>query len=161
MQKIVTSFWFADQAEEAAKFYTSLFKNSCITHIECFTDEAAKATGEPAGAVMMVEFELNGQPFMALNGSPQIKFTEAMSLLVNCDSQAEVDDLWAKLTADGGEEGQCGWLKDKYGMSWQIVPTEVMTMLRDKDVQKSARMFAAVMTMRKLDLDVLRKAYAG
>ncbi len=161
MQKIVTSFWFEKEAEEAAQFYTSLFKNSRITHIERFTDEAAKATGEPAGAVMMVEFELNGQPFMALNGSPQIRFTEASSLLVNCESQAEVDELWAKLTADGGQEGQCGWLKDKYGMSWQIVPTEVMAMLRDKDVKRSARMFAAVMTMRKLDLNVLRKAYEG
>ncbi len=161
MQKIVTSFWFEKEAEEAAQFYTSLFKNSRITHIERFTDEAAKATGEPAGAVMMVEFELNGQPFMALNGSPQNKFTEAMSLLVNCDSQAEVDELWVRLTADGGQESQCGWLKDKYGVSWQIVPTEVMAMLRDKDVKRSARMFAAVMTMRKLDLNVLRKAYEG
>ncbi len=161
MQKIVTSLWFEDQAEDAAKFYTSVFKNSKITQIERFTDEAAQATGEPAGAVMMVEFELNGQRFMALNGSPQIKFTEATSLLVNCDSQAEVDDLWAKLTADGGQESQCGWLKDKYGLSWQIVPTEVMTMLRDKDVKRSARMFAAVMTMRKLDLAALRQVYEG
>lgn len=161
MQKIVTSLWFEDQAEVAAQFYTSVFKNSKITGIERFTDEAAIATGEPAGAVMMVEFELNGQLFIALNGSPQIKFTEATSLLVNCDSQAEVDELWAKLTADGGQEGQCGWLKDKYGLSWQIVPTEVLAMLRERDAERSARVFAAVMTMRKLDLAALRRAYDG
>jgi len=161
MQKFVTSFWFAEQAEEAARFYTSVFKNSRITHIGRFSDEVAAASGQPPGAVMVVEFELNGQLFMALNGSPQIKFTEAMSVAVNCDSQAEVDDLWAKLTANGGEEGHCGWLKDKYGVSWQIVPAEAIAMIRDKDTKKSARMVAALMPMRKLDLAVLRRAFEG
>ncbi|HET6502064.1 MAG TPA: VOC family protein, partial [Amycolatopsis sp.] len=140
MQKIVTFLWFDDQAEEAAQFYTSLFPNSKITDIQRYGD----AGPGPKGSVMIVNFELDGQAFTALNGGPHFKFTEAISLYVNCESQEEVDELWAKLST-GGEESQCGWLKDKYGLSWQIVPTVLPQLLGDPDPVKAQSVMQAML----------------
>ncbi len=156
MQKIHPFLWFDNQAEEAVKFYVSIFKNSKVGQISRYGE-----TGPgPKGSVMVVTFQLNGQEFMALNGGPQYKFTEAISLFVNCESQEEVDDLWEKLSA-GGQEIQCGWLKDKYGLCWQIVPTVLLQMLSDKDPQKSQRVMKAMMQMIKIDIKGLQKAYDG
>jgi predicted 3-demethylubiquinone-9 3-methyltransferase (glyoxalase superfamily) len=159
-QRITTCLWFDSQAEEAAKFYVSIFKNSRIVATTRYDDESSKAAGRPKGSVMTVEFELDGQPFTALNGGPLFKFTEAISLVVNCESQKEVDHFWEELTA-GGEEVQCGWLKDRYGLSWQVTPTALIEMLKDKDPEKSKRAMSAMLKMKKLDLDVLTKAYEG
>ena len=123
MQKITPFLWYDSQAEEAAKFYTSTFNNSKITTTTRYEGEGAKASGRPEGSIMTVAFEIEGQPFTAINGGPVFKFTEAISFVVNCETQEEVDKLWNKLTANGGQEVQCGWLKDKYGLSWQIIPT--------------------------------------
>jgi predicted 3-demethylubiquinone-9 3-methyltransferase (glyoxalase superfamily) len=153
MQKIVTFLWFDDQAEEAAQFYTSLFPNSKITDIQRYGD----AGPGPKGSVMIVNFELDGQAFTALNGGPHFKFTEAISLYVNCESQEEVDELWAKLST-GGEESQCGWLKDKYGLSWQIVPTVLPQLLGDPDPVKAQSVMQAMLQMKKLDVAALRRA---
>jgi predicted 3-demethylubiquinone-9 3-methyltransferase (glyoxalase superfamily) len=153
MQKIVTFLWFDDQAEEAAQFYTSLFPNSKITDIQRYGD----AGPGPKGSVMIVNFELDGQAFTALNGGPHFKFTEAISLYVNCESQEEVDELWAKLST-GGEESQCGWLKDKYGLSWQIVPTALPQLLGDPDPVKAQSVMQAMLRMKKLDVAALRRA---
>jgi len=158
MQKIVTFLWFDNQAEEAVNFYVSVFNNSKIGHIARYSEEAAKASGQPAGSVLTIEFQLEGQDFMALNGGPQFKFTEAISLLVNCETQEEVDELWDKLSA-GGEQGPCGWLKDKYGLSWQIVPTILGEMLSDPDPVKSQRVMHAMLQMSKLDINALKQAY--
>ena len=155
MQKIVTFLWFDEKAEEAVNFYTSLFKDSKIVK----TMRYGEAGPGPAGSVITVDFQLNGQDFVALNGGPQFKFTEAISLLVNCEDQEEVDDLWQKLTADGGEESQCGWLKDKYGLSWQIVPTILNEMLSDPDPAKSGRAMQAMLQMQKIDIPTLKRAY--
>ena len=155
MQKIVTFLWFDEKAEEAVNFYTSLFKDSKIVK----TMRYGEAGPGPAGSVITVDFQLNGQDFVALNGGPQFKFTEAISLLVNCEDQEEVDDLWQKLTADGGEESQCGWLKDKYGLSWQIVPTILSEMLSDPDPAKSGRAMRAMLQMQKIDIPTLKRAY--
>lgn len=160
MQKLVTFLWFDHEAEEAARFYTSIFKNSSIDHIARYGEEVAKAAGRLAGSVMLVEFTLNGQRFMALNGRPPFTFNEAVSLLVNCDSQEEVDTLWAKLT-DGGAEVACGWLKDKYGLSWQIVPAALIEMLHDTDPVRHQRVMSAMMQMVKLDLATLQRAHDG
>ncbi len=157
MQKIRTFLWFDTQAEEAAKFYTSLFKNSKITGTSHYGDAGPRAKG----SVMTVTFELDGQEFIALNGGPEYKFTPAISLLVNCKTQDEVDQLWDKLTADGGEEVQCGWLSDKYGLSWQIVPEGFFDCIMGDDEEGSQRAMKAMMQMKKFDLNVLRKAYAG
>ncbi|MEV6103185.1 VOC family protein [Streptomyces sp. NPDC051940] len=157
MQKIRTFLWFDTQAEEAAEFYTSLFPDSKITDVQRYGEAGP---GE-AGTVMTVEFELAGTRYIALNGGPEFTFNEAVSLSVDCDGQAEVDRLWAALTADGGEEGPCGWLKDKYGLSWQIVPAEFTELVRDPDPQKSARAMQAMLGMKKLDLEQLRAAHAG
>jgi predicted 3-demethylubiquinone-9 3-methyltransferase (glyoxalase superfamily) len=159
-QKITTFLWFDSQAEEAASFYVSIFKNSRIVGVTRYDDESSKAAGRPQGSVMTVAFELDGQVFTALNGGPLFKFTEAISLVVNCESQKEVDHFWNELTA-GGQEVQCGWLKDRYGVSWQIVPTALLEMLQDKDSEKSRRTMKAMLTMKKLDVDVLKKAYDG
>jgi predicted 3-demethylubiquinone-9 3-methyltransferase (glyoxalase superfamily) len=153
MQKINTFLWFNDKAEEAANFYISIFKNSKILNIARYGD----AGPGPKGSVMTVTFQIEGQEFMALNGGPHYSFTPAISLLVNCENQAEVDDLWSKLTA-GGKEVQCGWLQDKYGLSWQIVPKAFFELMRDKDAAKSQRVFKAMMQMTKLDIDVLKQA---
>jgi predicted 3-demethylubiquinone-9 3-methyltransferase (glyoxalase superfamily) len=156
MQKITRFLWFDNQAEEAVKFYTSIFKQSKITSMACHGD----AGPGPKGAVMTIAFQLNGQDFIALNGDPLFKFTEAMSFVVNCKTQAEVDYYWQKLSA-GGKEVQCGWLKDKYGLSWQIVPTILSELMSSRDVAKSQRVMAAVLQMVKLDIKTLKQAYHG
>lgn len=158
MQKITPHLWYDDQAEEAANFYTSIFKNSKVGSVTRYDEAGAKVSGRPKGSVMAVAFELEGQQFIALNGGPQFKFTEAISFLVNCETQEEVDELWQKLT-EGGEEGPCGWLKDKYGLSWQIVPTVVGEMLQDPDTTKTERVMKALLQMKKIDLKVLRQAF--
>ncbi|MBP1161238.1 putative 3-demethylubiquinone-9 3-methyltransferase (glyoxalase superfamily) [Rhodococcus sp. PvR044] len=155
--QIYPSLWFDDQAEEAANYYVSIFKNSKILTIARYP---AGAPG-PEGSVMTVDFELNGHRINAINGGPQFTFTEAVSLLVDCDSQEEVDEYWAKLTADGGQEVQCGWLKDKYGLSWQIVPPGFDEMMVTGDPEKSQRAMQAMMQMKKLDVNELRRAYNG
>jgi predicted 3-demethylubiquinone-9 3-methyltransferase (glyoxalase superfamily) len=156
MQKITPFLWFDSNAEEAVNFYTSIFKNSRILNIARYGD----AGPGPKGAVMMVTFELEGQQFMALNGGPQYTLTPAISLFVNCESQAEVDELWGKLSA-GGSEVQCGWLRDKFGLSWQIIPKALMELMSDKDLLKSQRVFKAMMGMIKIDVGALKRAYRG
>ena len=159
-QKISVCVWFDGQAEEAANFYTSIFKNSRIGSVTRYDEEGARASGQPRGSVMTVEFVLDGQAFVALNGGPLFKFTEAMSLVVNCETQAEVDAFWTTLSA-GGQEVQCGWLKDRFGVSWQIVPTVLPEMLRDKDPAKAKRVMAAMLKMKKIDIAALKSAYEG
>jgi predicted 3-demethylubiquinone-9 3-methyltransferase (glyoxalase superfamily) len=156
MQKITPFLWFNGNAEEAANYYVSTFKNSKILNVARF----GEAGPGPKGSVMLVTFELEGQQFMALNGGPQYTITPAISLFLNCETQAVVDELWAKLTA-GGKEVQCGWLTDKFGVSWQIIPREFMELMQDKDPVKSQRVFQAMMKMVKLDLDALKRAYRG
>ncbi len=156
MQKITPNLWFDTDAEEAANFYTSLFEDSRILYVMHYGDAGPR----PSGMVLTVTFQLAGQEFTALNGGPEFKFNEAISLLVNCESQAEVDELWDKLSA-GGEEGPCGWLKDKFGVSWQIVPTVLEEMLRDEDTDKANRVMTAMLQMGKIDVGELEKAYAG
>ena len=156
MQKITPFLWFNGQAEEAANYYVSTFKNSKILNVARF----GEAGPGPKGAVMLVTFELEGQQFMALDVGPQYTISPAISLFVNCETQAEVDELWAKLTA-GGKEVQCGWLTDRFGVSWQIIPREFMQLMQDKDPVKSQRVFKAMMHMVKLDIDVLKRAYRG
>ncbi len=158
MQKITPFLWFDDKAEEAAKFYTSLFKGSKIETITRYDENGAKAAGRPKGTVMTVSFQLDGQEFVALNGGPVFKFTEAISLVVNCTTQDEVDELWEKLS-EGGEKGPCGWLKDRYGLSWQVVPTILGEMLSDKDAEKSKRVMKAMLQMSKIDIKALQRAY--
>jgi predicted 3-demethylubiquinone-9 3-methyltransferase (glyoxalase superfamily) len=153
-QKITTFLWFDNNAEEAANFYTSIFKNSKILSLSHY----GEAGPGPKGSVMSVTFQLEGQEFMALNGGPYFKFTEAISLFVDCATQAEVDDLWARLSA-GGQEGQCGWLKDKFGLSWQIVPSELNELLGGRDVEGSNRAMQAMLQMKKIDIAKMRKAY--
>jgi predicted 3-demethylubiquinone-9 3-methyltransferase (glyoxalase superfamily) len=160
MNKIQPCLWFDRHAQAAAAFYVSIFRNSKITATTHYPASAAKASGQPKGSVMTVEFELDGQPFMALNGGPAFKFTEAISLTVLCKDQKEVDAFWKKLSK-GGEESVCGWLKDKFGLSWQIVPTVLPKMLTTKDPKKVERVMAAVMGMKKLDVAKLERAFAG
>ena len=157
MQKISPMLWFDTQAEEAANLYTSLFNNSKINQIARYPEN----TPGQAGTVMTVSFEVDGQEFTALNGGPLFKFTEAISFVVNCKDQAEVDKLWYGLTADGGEESQCGWLKDKFGVSWQIVPDALMELMSDPDKEKTDRVFQAMLKMKKLEIEGLKKAYTG
>ena len=156
MQKITTFLWFDDKAEEAANFYVSLFKNSKIDTVSRYGD----AGPGPKGSVMVVQFQLDGQQFTALNGGPIFKFTEAISLMVTCESQEEVDRLWDKLS-EGGQKSQCGWLKDKYGLSWQIVPTALGKLMSDPDRQKSGRVMKAMLQMTKIDIATLQRAYEG
>ena len=158
MQKITPCQWFDDNAEEAAKFYASVFKNSKIGKISRYGKEGYEIHGKPAGTVLTVGFELNGQAFTALNGGPLFKFNEAVSFQVYCSSQKEIDYYWEKLS-EGGAEGQCGWLKDKYGLSWQVVPTALGKMLQDKNAEKSERVMKALLQMRKLDIKTLREAF--
>ncbi|HJS83245.1 MAG TPA: VOC family protein, partial [Nitrososphaera sp.] len=148
-----------NSAEEAAKFYTSIFKNSRIIHVARYGDAGAEASGRPKGSAMTVMFELEGQRFMALNGGPIFKFSPAISFMVNCDTQQELDGIWNKLT-DGGEIEQCGWLRDKYGVSWQIVPTVLGEIMQDKDPAKLENVMKAVLQMKKLDIEGLKRAYA-
>ena len=160
MQKISPCLWFDDQGEEAAKFYTSIFKDSKIGDVTRYGKEGYEIHGREEGTVMTVEFEIEGQKFLALNGGPIFKFNEAISFQVYCETQEEVDYYWEKLTEGGDEKAQqCGWLKDKYGVSWQIVPTILIKMLKDKDSQKSQRVMKAMLQMHKLDISTLKKAY--
>jgi len=155
-QKITTFLWFDGNAEEAVNFYISIFKDSRIVSEQRLPGaEAAK------GKLMGATFQLEGQEFMALNAGPQYKFSEAISLFVSCETQAEVDDLWAKLTADGGQESRCGWLKDRFGLSWQIIPKALGQMLWDKDPARAKRVMDAMLKMNKIDIEGLRKAYEG
>lgn len=157
MQKITPFLWFDGQAEQAAQFYTSIFKNSKIKRIARYT----KVGPGPEGSVMTVAFTLNGQEFVALNGGPNFKFTEAISFVVNCETQAEVDRYWKKLTAGGGKAVACGWLKDKYGLFWQITPTMLTKLIADKDPDKVNRVMTAMMQMVKLDIKKLKAAAKG
>lgn len=150
MKKITPFLWYDNQAEEAMNFYASIFKNSKILNV----------TPGPNGVASMVAFELEGQEFMAINAGPMYKFTEAISLYVDCKTQQEVDELWEKLS-QGGEKGQCGWLKDKYGLSWQVIPSVLGQLLGDSDPQKSKRVMDAMLQMHKLDIQALQKAHAG
>lgn len=158
--RIAPCLWFDDQAEEAARFYTSIFKNSRIGHVTRYGEASAETSGRPKGSVMTVTFEIEGQEFVALNGGPLFKFSEAVSLMVKCDTQQEIDEMWEKLS-QGGEEGPCGWLKDKYGLSWQIVSPVWDEMLRDKDPVKSERVMQAILLMSKPDLKTIKRAYDG
>jgi predicted 3-demethylubiquinone-9 3-methyltransferase (glyoxalase superfamily) len=160
--KITPCLWFDDQAEKAAEFYTAIFKNSKIVKIARYGEAGHEAHGRPAGTVMTVAFELEGQAFTALNGGPVFKFNEAISFQVNCETQEDVDYFWAKLSQGGDEKAQqCGWLKDKYGVSWQVVPTALPEMISDPDPQKSGRVMEAMLLMKKLDIAKLERAYAG
>lgn len=160
MQKITPCLWFDDKAEEAANFYVSIFKHSKLGPITRYGEAGAAVSGRPKGSVMTVTFEIEGQEFVALNGGPLFKFTEAVSFMVKCTSQAEIDEMWGKLS-DGGEEGPCGWLKDKYGLSWQIVVPAWDEMLRDKDTAKSERAMAAILQMSEPDMNQVLQAYEG
>jgi predicted 3-demethylubiquinone-9 3-methyltransferase (glyoxalase superfamily) len=157
-QKITPCLWFDTQAEEAAKFYCSIFRNSRIGRISCYGKEGHEIHGKKAGSVMVAEFEIEGQKFIALNGGPHFKFNEAISFVVNCQTQEEVDHFWNKLT-DGGQAGRCGWLKDKYGVSWQIVPMALVEMLQDKSAKKSGSVMQAKLQMNKIEIEGLRRAY--
>lgn len=161
MRKITPNLWFDKQAEDAARYYVSIFPNSKITHITHFSPEVAKAARMPEGAVMTVSFELDGNPFMGLNGGPIFKFSEAVSFIVDCKDQEEVDYYWDRLTADGGEPGQCGWLKDRFGLSWQIVPSILPKLMMQNDPEKAARVGAAIMQMTKIDVAALERAAEG
>ena len=162
LHKITPCLWFDDQAEEAARFYTGIFPNSRIVSTATYSEAGHEIHGRPAGSVMVVAFELDGQSFTALNGGPVFRFNEAVSLQVNCDTQAEVDHSWSKLSAGGDPAAQqCGWLKDKYGLSWQIVPRVLGEMVADANRSKSDRAFAAMLGMKKIDVAELERAYAG
>jgi predicted 3-demethylubiquinone-9 3-methyltransferase (glyoxalase superfamily) len=160
MQKITPFLWFDDQAEKAVNLYVSLFKNSNISSMTRYNGESAKVAGRPEGSVMTVAFQLEGQEFVALNGGPVFAFSPAISFVVNCETQEEIDTLWEMLSADKASE-QCGWLKDKYGVSWQIVPTILSELLQDKDAAKSERVMKAMLLMKKLDIATLKQAYKG
>jgi predicted 3-demethylubiquinone-9 3-methyltransferase (glyoxalase superfamily) len=162
IKKITTNLWFDTQGEDAAKYYTSIFNNSKIRRITRYGNEGYELHGRSEGTVMTVEFQLEGQEFVALNGGPQFKFTEAISFIVNCETQEEVDYYWEKLSEGGDERAQvCGWLKDKYGVSWQIIPTALTEMLRDPDPEKSERVMKAMLQMKKMDIKSLKQAFEG
>ncbi|MGB9473660.1 MAG: VOC family protein [Candidatus Udaeobacter sp.] len=161
MQKLTPFLWFDSQAEEAVKFYTSIFENSKVGKILRYDEASAKAANRPVGSVLTIEFEIEGQKFTALNGGPQFKFNESVSFVVDCETQDEVDYFWQKLTVDGGQESACGWLRDKFGLSWQITPTVLIEMLHDKDPKKSERVMKAMLQMEKIDIKKLKEAYAG
>jgi len=159
MPKITPFLWFNNQAEEAAKFYKSIFKNSKVGQVSRYSEAGKEVHGQEPGTVMTVAFELDGQPFTALNGGPLFKFTEAVSFVVHCELQQEVDHYWDKLSA-GGQPSQCGWLKDKFGVSWQIVPNVLLQLLNDKDAKKSQRVMQAMLRMAKIDIKKLQDAAA-
>jgi predicted 3-demethylubiquinone-9 3-methyltransferase (glyoxalase superfamily) len=161
-QKITPCLWFDDQAEEAAKFYTAIFRNSKIVDLTRYGEAGRELHGKPAGTVMTVTFELDGQTFTALNGGPMFTFNEAISFQVHCQTQEEVDYYWEKLSAGGDATAQqCGWLKDKYGVSWQVIPGVLLDMLHDPDAAKSQRAMEAMLHMKKIDIAQLQRAYAG
>jgi len=159
-RKITPFLWFDTQAEEAAKFYTAIFDNSRIKRINRYGKAGHETHGKEAGSVMTVEFEIEGQPFVALNGGPHFKFSEAVSFQVTCETQGEIDYFWSRLS-EGGEEGPCGWLKDRYGLSWQVVPAVLPQLLMDSDKAKSERAMSALMQMKKFDIGALQRAHAG
>ena len=168
MGKLTPFLWFDDQAEEAANFYVSIFSSrggsaaggsaTAIVDVARYGEAGAQASGRPEGSVMTVAFQLDGQEFTALNGGPEFHFTEAISFMVSCENQEEVDELWDSLS-EGGEQGPCGWLKDKYGLSWQIVPRALGEMLRDDDPKRAERVMAAMLQMKKIDIEALKQAY--
>jgi predicted 3-demethylubiquinone-9 3-methyltransferase (glyoxalase superfamily) len=161
-QEITPCLWFDDQAEDAARFYTGIFKNSRIVSVTRYGEAGREIHGKPAGSVMVVAFELDGQPFTALNGGPQFKFNEAISFQVHCETQEEVDYYWEKLSEGGDERAQqCGWLKDKYGVSWQVFPTALLEMINDPASEKSQRATEAMLQMKKIDLEKIKRAYDG
>ena len=157
-QKITPCLWFDDQAEDAAKFYVSVFKNSKLGEISRYGKEGFEIHGRKAGTVMTAEWEIEGQKFVGLNGGPQFKFSEAISFQIMCEDQKEIDHFWSKLTA-GGQEGPCGWLKDKFGLSWQVVPKELTEMMNDSDSPRSERAMEAMLQMKKIDIKAMQDAY--
>ncbi|MBI5550345.1 MAG: VOC family protein [Desulfobacterales bacterium] len=157
MNKFTPCLWFDSEAEEAVQFYASIFKNSKINSVSRYDKASAEVSGRPQGSVMAIGFELDGQAFLALNGGPMFTFTPAISFIANCQNQAEVDELWEKLSA-GGEKESCGWLRDKYGVSWQIVPNVLEELLLDKDPAKAGRVMQALLKMTKLDIETLKQA---
>ena len=162
IQKITPCLWLDDQAEAAVEFYTAIFRNSRIVEVARYGEAGREIHGKPAGTVMTVAFQLEGQAFTALNGGPMFKFNEAISFQVSCKTQEDVDHYWEKLSAGGDVEAQqCGWLKDKYGVSWQIVPGVLVEMITDPDSAKSQRVMGAMLQMKKIDIDELKRAYAG
>jgi predicted 3-demethylubiquinone-9 3-methyltransferase (glyoxalase superfamily) len=161
-QKITPCLWFADQAEEAVAFYSGIFKDSKVVTVSRYGEAGKEVHGRPAGSVMTIAFELDGQTFTALNGGPVFKFNEAISLQVNCETQAEVDHFWTRLSEGGDPSAQeCGWLKDRYGVSWQIIPRVLVELIMDPDAAKSQRVMAAMLRMKKIDIAELRRAHAG
>lgn len=160
MQNIIPNLWFEGQAEEAVAFYLSIFKHAKVLQTARYDEQGAKVSGRPKGSVMNILFNLDGQEFMALNGGPGVQFSPAISFMVNCDTQAEVDRLWEKLSAGGAKE-RCGWLKDKYGVSWQIVPKVLGELMQDQDPVRSGRVMAALQGMTKIDIEGLKRAYRG
>jgi predicted 3-demethylubiquinone-9 3-methyltransferase (glyoxalase superfamily) len=161
MRQLVPNLWFDNEAEDAAKFYTSIFKDSKITNVSYYPEAATAVSGKPAGSVLTVDFELEGNRFTALNGGPEFKFNESISFVIECEDQREIDYFWERLTGDGGEESMCGWLKDRFGVSWQVVPKRLNDMMADKDQRKVEAVTAAFMPMRKLDLEQLERAYTS
>ncbi len=161
MQKITTCLWFDGQAEEAADFYTKVFKNSKVGSESKYDEETSRVSGQPKGSVLVKNFEIEGREFMALNGGPMFKFNEAISLVVNCEDQKEIDYFWNTFTKDGGQESQCGWLKDKFGVSWQIVPKALGKLMGGNDPEKSNRVMGALLQMKKLIVADLEKAAEG
>jgi predicted 3-demethylubiquinone-9 3-methyltransferase (glyoxalase superfamily) len=162
MKRITPCLWFDSEAEEAATFYVGIFKNSKVTSVSRYGEAGREVHGQPAGKVLTVAFELDGHPFTALNGGPQFKFNEAVSFQVPCKSQEELDYYWDKLSAGGDPRAQqCGWLKDKFGLSWQVFPSALIDMLQDKDRKRADRVMAAMLQMKKMDLRGLERAYSG
>ena len=159
--QVRTCLWFDNEGEEAARFYTSIFKNSKIDRLTRYSDEGFEVHHRPAGSVMTVDFELDGARFTALNGGPAFRFSEASSIEIHCDTQEEIDNYWNKLISGGGEPSVCGWLKDKYGLSWQVIPRKMMDMLADENSEKTKRAMRAMLQMKKLDIAELEKAYNG
>ena len=157
MQKLTPCLWFDDKAEEAARFYTSIFEDSEVTGITHYGESGAQASGRPKGSVMTVTFRIGGQEFMGLNGGPQFTFSPAVSFIVNCKTQRELDELWAKLS-EGGAEERCGWVTDKYGLSWQVMPASLGEMFQQGDTAKSEKVMQAILTMTKLDIAAIEKA---
>jgi predicted 3-demethylubiquinone-9 3-methyltransferase (glyoxalase superfamily) len=160
-QKITPCLWFDGNAEEAAAFYTAIFKDSELGSKSKYDEASSEVTGQKPGSTMVVEFEIAGQKFTGLNGGPQFKFNEAISFQIACKDQAEVDYFWSRLTADGGEESQCSWLKDKFGVSWQVIPTVLNKLIGGPDAEGSKRAVAAMLKMRKIDIQALQDAYDG
>ena len=161
-QRITPFLWFDSQAEEAVGFYTSVFKNSKIVSVSRYGEEGAEASGRPKGTVMTIAFQLDGQEFVALNGGPIFAFTEAISFVVNCESQEEINYYWERLSKGGEEKAQqCGWLKDRYGLSWQVIPRMLVDLLNDVDPDKSSRVMKAMLEMKKIDIDTLKQASEG